>query len=88
MRIKKGFELRDVCGEFIIVAFGEENIDFTSIINLNESAAMLWNSVQGTDFTAQTLADLLCQEYDVDADTARRDAEDIAARWREVGLVE
>lgn len=88
MRIKKGFELRDVCGEFIIVAFGEENIDFTSIINLNESAAMLWNSVQGTDFTAQTLADLLCQEYDVDADTARHDAEDIAARWREVGLVE
>ena len=88
MRIKKGFELRDVCGEFIIVAFGEENIDFTKIINLNASAAMLWNAVIGTDFTAQTLADLLCREYDVDADTAMRDAEDIAARWHEVGLIE
>ena len=41
MKIKEGFELRDVCGEFIIVAFGEQNIDFTKIINLNESAAML-----------------------------------------------
>ncbi len=88
MRIKKGFELRDVCGEFIIVAFGEENIDFTKIINLNESAAMLWNSVIGTDFTPQTLADLLCKEYDVDAATAMHDAEDIAARWHEVGLIE
>ena len=35
MRIKKGFVLRDVCGEKIVVAEGKENIDFTKIINMN-----------------------------------------------------
>ena len=42
MRIKKGFELRDVCGEHIIVAYGIENIDFNKVISLNESATYLW----------------------------------------------
>ena len=46
MRIKKGFVLRDVCGEKIVVAEGKENIDFTKIINMNESAAFLWEKVK------------------------------------------
>lgn len=29
MRIKEGFELRDVCGEKIVVAHGDRNIDFS-----------------------------------------------------------
>ena len=28
MKIKKGFELRHVCGEDIIVAYGIENMDY------------------------------------------------------------
>ena len=35
MKIKKGFVLRDICGENIIVAEGKENIDFTKIISMN-----------------------------------------------------
>ena len=88
MKIKEGFELRNVCGEFIVVAYGEQNIDFSRIISLNESAAMLWNAVLGKDFTAQMLAEKLCEEYEVDADTALADAQDIALRWQEAGLVE
>ena len=39
MKIKKGFELRDICGEKVIIASGIENIDFNKMISLNESAA-------------------------------------------------
>ena len=45
MKIKKGFVLKDICGESIIVAEGKENIDFTKIISMNESSAFLWESV-------------------------------------------
>ncbi|MBQ2459728.1 MAG: PqqD family protein [Bacteroidaceae bacterium] len=88
MKIKKGFELRQICGENIIVAYGEANIDFSRIISLNESAAFLWKTVLDKEFTEQTLADALCAEYEVDAATALRDAKEIAARWKEVGLTE
>ncbi len=88
MRIKKGFELRDVCGEKVIVATGLENIDFSKIINLNETASYLWEKLQGIDFTAQTAADLLTEAYEVAPATALADAEKMLANWKEIGLVE
>ena len=47
MKTKKGFNLRQVCGENVIVAEGVENIDFSSIISMNESSAYLWNNIKG-----------------------------------------
>ena len=88
MRIKSGFELRDVCGEHIIVAYGEENIDFSKVISLNETAALLWRQAEKGPFTAQTLADVLCAEYQVDAYTALRDVTQTIGEWQKIGLVE
>ena len=88
MKIKKGFELRQVCGENIIVAYGIENIDFNKVISLNESATFLWKQIADKDFTAETMASLLCQEYEVDAETAKKDAQALLDEWVKVGLVE
>jgi hypothetical protein len=86
MRIKKGFELRDVCGEHIIVAYGIENIDFNKVISLNESATYLWKNIVDKDFDVETMASLLQQEYEVDAETAKRDAQALLDEWTKVGL--
>lgn len=88
MKTKKGFNLRSVTGENIIVADGIENIDFSRIISMNESAAYLWKNVQGTDFDAETLTKLLLEEYDVDEATARNDAKQIITQWQEAGIIE
>lgn len=88
MKIKKGFEMREICGEHIIVAYGEQNIDFSRIISLNESAALLWEAVKDKEFDAQTLADKLCEEYEVDVDTALADAQTILKQWADAGLAE
>ena len=87
MKIKKGFELRVICGEAIVVAHGKENIDFSKIISLNESAAYLWRQVEGKDFDAALLAQLLTEEYEVDEATALRDAEKTMVDWQEAGLI-
>lgn len=88
MRTKKGFILRDVCGEKIVVAEGKENIDFTNIISMNESAAFLWEKVKDTDFDVDTLKTLLCSEYDVEEATALADLQTIINQWVEAGVVE
>ncbi len=88
MKIRKGFELREVCGEHIIVAYGRENIDFNKVISLNESASYLWKNIVDKDFTAEMMADLLQQEYEVDAETAMRDAKTLLDEWTKVGLTE
>lgn len=88
MKIKKGFELREVCGESILVAFGRENMNFNKVISFNESAAYLWKSIEEKEFDAQTLATLLQEEYEVEAATAERDAAIMLEEWVKAGLVE
>ena len=88
MKAKKGFKLRDVCGEKIIVAEGKENIDFTKIISMNETAAYLWKNVEGKEFDSDTLMSLLINEYEVDDATANKDAKNIAKQWIEAGIAE
>lgn len=88
MKIKKGFVLKDICGESIIVAEGKENIDFTKIISMNESSAFLWESVKDKDFDVETLKRLLCEEYDVDDATVENDAKALLDSWIEAEIVE
>ena len=88
MKIKKGFVLKDICGESIIVAEGKENIDFTKIISMNESSAFLWESVKDKEIDAETLKHLLCEEYDVDDATAENDAKALLDSWIEAEIVE
>ena len=87
MKIKPGFELRDICGEKVVIATGIENIDFNQMIALNESAAYLWQQVADKEFNADTLTQLLCQEYEVDEATAQTDAENLISEWTKQGLI-
>ncbi len=87
MKAKKGFNLRSICGEQIVVAEGLENIDFSHIISMNESSAYLWKNIQNRDsFTPEDLAKLLTEEYEVGEETALRDAREIARQWVEAGI--
>jgi hypothetical protein len=88
MNTKKGFRLRTICGENIIVAEGISNIDFSKIISLNESAAYLWQQVEGKDFDEDELVRLLDAEYEVDEATARKDARELIASWLHAGIIE
>ncbi|RRC99131.1 PqqD family protein [Prevotella sp. OH937_COT-195] len=89
MKIKPGFTLRDVCGEYVIVAEGRENIDFCNIISLNESSAYLWKKVQQKpSFTVEDLAIFLTEEYDVDMETAVADSQKLTEQWLSVGIVD
>lgn len=88
MRTKKGFNLRTVCGENIIVAEGKENIDFCNIISMNASSAYLWKEIAGKEFDCNDLAKLLTAEYEVDEDTALADATKLARDWIKAGIIE
>ena len=89
MKIKKGFQLQNVCGEHIIIPAGEENIDFSQIISLNPTAAYLWENIaEKENFTIEDMAQLLLAEYEVEEDIALEDCKLIAECWNEMGLIE
>ena len=87
MKTKKGFILRSLGKEFILVAEGLEAADANSMISMNESAAFLWKAVEGKVFDANTLADLLVEEYGITREVALRDVALLLQIWQTAGVV-
>ena len=89
MKIKKGFVLRQVCGENVVVGEGLDAINFGKLLSLNETAAWLWlQAVEMGDFTVDSLVAKLLEEYEVTEDMARRDVSNIVNEWLKVEVVE
>ncbi len=74
MKIKKGFTLRTVMGQNIILAEGANADTYGKIITLNESGAMLWKALESKEFDTDTAATLLVETYGIDPAQARADA--------------
>lgn len=88
MRIKEGFKLRPLGKEHVVTCENIALINFNKVISLNSSATYLWESVQGKDFTAETLTDLLLDKYDVEREVAAKDVDALVQQLIEAGVVE
>ena len=89
MKIKNGFVLREVCGEKVIVGEGLDAINFGKLLALNETAAWLWKKAKEMgDFSVDTLAAELCEQYEVSAADAQADGAAMIDEWQRVGVVE
>lgn len=88
MKQKTGFVLRNICGENIIVAEGKENMNFSNIISMNESSALLWQKLENKEFTVEDMANVLMEEYEVSKETALADSKLLAQQWKNAGIIE
>ena len=87
MKIKKGYILREVAGNYIVVAVGDAVKNFNGIINLNETGAVLWNFYSEEHTVDEGVAKLL-SEYEVAEEIARRDVEHFVNTVVEKGFAE
>ncbi len=87
MKINPFFKVRKVAGENIILLQGKTSGDMTRVVAFNESALLMWDSLQGKDFTIDDAVAVLLDNYDVEEATARADAEKWVATIRESGLL-
>lgn len=89
MKLKKGFVLRDVCGEHVIVGEGLGAVNFGRLLALNETAAWIWRQADAMgEFTIDALADKLCEEYEVSVEQARKDVAEMVGKWQQENVVE
>ena len=72
MKIKKGFVLRVVGGEHVVVPVGEMSKNFHGMINLNETGAFLWRFFS-EEHSVDEGVEALLGEYDVEEELARTD---------------
>lgn len=87
MRIKKGFVIQEVGGQWVAVATGEAAKGFPGIVKLNATAALVWKALEeglGRDAIAARMA----QAYDVDEERAAADVDALCVRLRDAGIAE
>ena len=87
MKIKEGFILRSICGEFVVVGEGLAQVNFNKMLSLNESAAYLWKEVEGKEFTRESLVALLLDKYEVSEQQAAADVDKLVGIWIQEGVV-
>lgn len=73
MKIAQDFTLKKIADSFAVVPTGKNVVDFTAMITINETGAFIWNILQ-EDCDIETIAKKMCDEYDIDMQTATDDA--------------
>ena len=87
MKKQENIVLRSVCGTQYLIAEGEENMDFNQLVELNETAAFLWEAMGDGDFTVEELVEKLTGEYEVSQDIARENVLQLLNELKKVGAV-
>lgn len=87
MKIKDNFILRKISDAFVVVPIGDAVVDFSGLINLNETGAFLFKKLQdGAE--EKDLVNALLKEYDVDENTAKEDVKKFIDKLKDADLVE
>ncbi|MBQ6894442.1 MAG: PqqD family protein [Clostridia bacterium] len=88
MKIKEGFILREIAGSFVVVPVGQNLVDFSSMITLNETGAFLWNALS-EEASEEQLCEKLLSEYEgVSQEEALSDIRDFVKVLNEKNILE
>ncbi|MBV2225699.1 MULTISPECIES: PqqD family protein [Sphingobacterium] len=87
MKLRTDLQLRKLGNDYIIIDPGQEMIDMSKVFTLNETAAFLWEELQGKEFTEETVSDILLENYEVNEDVAVKDAKKLIQTFIKGGLI-
>ena len=87
MKLNEGYKVREIAGEHVIIKQGRFGADMTKVIALNPTSLLMWEQLQGKEFEVADIATILTDNYDVDIDTATKDAAAWVEKLRECDLV-
>ena len=86
LQLNKNFVLRKVCGLNVVLPTGANVKDFGGALNLNDSAALIFEQLQAGKTVEETAA-ALASEYDVTPEKALADVQKTIDLLREAGVM-
>lgn len=87
MKIKEGFVLREIAGEYVVIALGKAGTVFNGMIHLNETGKLIWEMLaDGKE--ADAITDAVLQIYEIDRKTADADVRRVIAELQGANILE
>ena len=89
MKIKSGFVLEEVGGEYLAVAVGKRAKEFSGMVRLNSTGAFFWNLMADKDISKEEIIELVLPKYTgVDREQVSRDVDNLVKTLTEGGILE
>ena len=84
--LKKDFALRQIADMWVVLPLGAQAVDFSAMLTLNESGAMLWKAMEsGADRNGLVAA--LLAEYEVTETEAAADVDAFLEKLAQAGCL-
>ena len=87
MKIKENFLLRKISDSYIVVPVGDAVVDFSGLINLNETGALLFENMQ-KGCEEEELVKVLLEQYDVTEEVAKADVKAFVQKAKDADILE
>ena len=88
MRINSRYKLRNLAGESVLFLQGEVDGETSKLMTFNEASVLLWNNFCNKDFETEDIVNFILSEYDIDEQTARKDAQEWVEDLRKNGVLD
>lgn len=87
MKIIKEFVLRNIAGENVLVPTGAASQELNGMITMTDTARFIWENLEKAQ-SLELLVEAITNTYEVDEETARRDAVGMINALLQHGLVD
>jgi hypothetical protein len=74
---------RELAGEMMIMSATD-----STLFSLNETATLIWNAADGKTSLRDIVENKICPEFDIDPETASRDAETLVSNLASLGILQ
>ncbi|HEY2822350.1 MAG TPA: PqqD family protein [Candidatus Acidoferrum sp.] len=74
---------RELAGEMMIMSATD-----STLFSLNETATLIWNAADGKTSLRDIVENKICAEFDIEPETAYRDAESLVTNLAELGILQ
>ncbi len=88
MTIKKGFVVKEIAGQYVVVALGEASKVFNGIIKLNESGKIIWEMLAEGKSRDEVVDAILAVYNDAERETVEKDFDNFVEILKGANIIE
>lgn len=87
MKINDGFILKEVAGNYIVIACGSEAVDFNNIVTVNELGSIIWKGIEAGKDKSQIIDEILKEYSGADKAQVSKDFDEFTAQLKKENII-
>lgn len=88
MKVKEGFLVKQILDDYLVVPTGDNIVDFSAVVSLNESGAFLWEQLETEKTEAELVSALMATYEPLEQSVAENDVAEFVKLLKTHGFLD